>query len=153
MGRVTGIALGVLVGGLVGALARPTVVYAYWLRSADADLSWAVVTFSAGIGLIVGIVAVLIAALFRGPYAGPLAGAIIGAALAYLVTALTFLPLMFGGLLGVNGIRVVDDNAPLYGIAMALTGAVSGGGGAAVVTAGRRASAASDGHRGYPPPR
>jgi hypothetical protein len=82
---------------------------------------------SAAIGLFVGIIAVLIGALFRSALTGSLVAAVSGAALAYLFTILTFLPLLFCGLLGINGVEAVDDEAPLYGLAMALTGALSGG--------------------------
>jgi hypothetical protein len=116
-----------MVGGLFGAAARPAVVYAFWLRGVDGDLSMVLLTISAGIGLMVGVVAVLVAALVRSLLAGSLVGALAGAALAYLVTILTFLPLFWGGLLGINGVRAVDAEAPLYGLAMALTGALSGG--------------------------
>jgi hypothetical protein len=127
MGRGVGIASGIVAGGLLGAAARPAVVYVFWLRGAGGDLSAVLLAISAGIGLVVGVVAVLIAALVPGPRARPLLGALVGAALAYLVTTLTFLPLFWGGLLGLGGVRAVDAEAPLYGIAMALTGAVSGG--------------------------
>ena len=129
MGRGTGTAVGALAGGLLGAAARPAVVYAFWLRGADADMSAVLLSFSAAIGLAVGVVAVLIGAAVRGPRTGPVVGALAGAALAYLATILTFLPLLWAGLLGFNGIRALDAEAPLYGITMALTGALSGGGG------------------------
>jgi hypothetical protein len=59
-------------------------------------------------------------------------GAFAGAALAYAATIVTFLPLFWGSLLGLGGARVVDDQAPLYGAATALAGALSGGCGALV---------------------
>jgi hypothetical protein len=127
MERGMGIGFGVMAGGLFGAAARPAVVYVFWLRGADGDLSMVLLTISAGIGLMVGVVAVLIAAPVRSPLAGPLVGALAGAALAYLATILTFLPLFWGGLLGFNGIRAVDVEAPLYGIEMAVAGALAGG--------------------------
>ena len=127
MGRGVGIVSGTVAGGLLGAAVRPAVVHVSWLRGVGGDLSVVLFAISAEIGLVVGVVAVLIAALVPGPRARPLLGALVGAALASLVTILTFLPLFWGGLLGLNGFRAVDAEAPLYGIAMALTGAVSGG--------------------------
>ena len=50
-----------------------------------------------------------------------------GAALVYLVTVLTFLPLFWDGLIGLNGVRAVDGEATIYGAAMALAGALPGG--------------------------
>src|SRR5262245_21039819 len=119
MGRGTAAGLGLLAGGLLGAAARPAVVYAFWLRGAGGDMPLTLLPGSAAIGLVVGVVAVLIAAL-AGEGRGPLVGAISGAVLAYLFAALTFLPLFWGSLLGiVPGARVVDDEAPLYGLAVA----------------------------------
>jgi hypothetical protein len=103
------------------------VVYAFWLRGADVDTTFAVLIFSAMIGLVIGILAVSIGVMVRDRMASFVVGAVVGAVLAYGATVLTFLPLLFGGLLGFNGIDVVDDAAPVYGAAMALTGAVAGG--------------------------
>ena len=130
MGRGMAIGLGVVAGGLLGAAARPAVVYAFWLRGSDADTVGALVLASAGIGMTVGVSATLIAAPVRGAWVSSLVGALGGASLAYLATVVTFLPLFFVGLLGFNGVQVVDDEAPLYGVAMAATGALSGSGGA-----------------------
>src|SRR5262245_65841905 len=57
MGRGVGIASGTVAAGLLGAAARPTVVYVFWLRGADGDLSGVLFAISAGIGLVVGVVA------------------------------------------------------------------------------------------------
>jgi len=127
MGSGSGIGLGILVGALLGAVARPAVVYTFWLRGAEGDLSTAVLLFSAVIGILAGIIAVLIASLVRSTLASAVVGAFSGAALAYAFTVLTFLPLFWCGLLGLNGVQAVDDEAPLYGLAMALTGALAGG--------------------------
>jgi hypothetical protein len=130
MGRGAAIGLGLLAGGLFGAAARPAVVYAFWLRGADADLSEALLLASAVIGLVIGFLAVALASLIRTTWGASLLGAILGAGLAYLCTALTFLPLFWCGLLGISGVQAVGEEAPLYGVAMALTGALAGGGGA-----------------------
>jgi hypothetical protein len=120
-----------LAGGLIGAAARPAIVYAFWLGGTGGELSPLLLPVSAGIGLAVGLVAVLIASFVRGTLAGAAVGALSGAGLAYLAAALTFLPLFFGGLLGMEGLRAVgEEAAPLYGAAVALAGALSGGGGA-----------------------
>ena len=129
MSRGFGIVLGVLAGGLLGVVARPAVMYAFWLRGADADTTPILVFVSAGIGLVVGALAALSAAFLRGFWVRPVVGVASGAVLAYLASVLTFLPLFYGGLLGFGGIQAVDDDAVFYGAAMALTGAVSGGGG------------------------
>jgi hypothetical protein len=143
MGRGTGLGIGAAAGGLLGAVGRAAVVYAFWLRGAGGDLSGVVLTVSAGIGLVVGGVAVLAAALVAGPRARPLVGAAVGAALAYLATILTFLPLFWGGLLGIGGVRVVGDEAPLYGALTAAAGALAGGCGSLLHGRLRR-----DSHRG-----
>jgi hypothetical protein len=130
MGRVSAIVCGLMAGGLLGAAARPAVVYAVWLREADVELSQAILFVSAAIGLTVGVIAVVIAAFFRSTLASAVIGAASGAILAYAVTILTFLPLFWSGLLGIDGIRTVGNEAPFYGAAMAAAGALSGGCGA-----------------------
>jgi len=40
------------------------------------------------------------------------------------------LPLFWGSLLGLGGIQVMDVQAPIYGLAVAVSGAISGGCGA-----------------------
>lgn len=129
MQRGAGTLLAVAVGGLLGAASRPAVLYAFWLRGADAEMSTLLLPLSAAIGLLVGTLAVLLAALVRGPWAVAV-GAISGAVLGYGATILTFLPLMFAGLLRINGIEFPDNTAPLYGAAMAVGGALSGAGAA-----------------------
>ena len=84
---------------------------------------------SAGFGFVVGVLAVLISTLQRGTVASAVVGALVGGCLAYLVTAITFLPLFFAGLLGVNGLEFKDEPW-LYGLVMALAGALAGGAGA-----------------------
>jgi hypothetical protein len=129
MSRGMAIALGVLAGGLLGAVARPAVVYVFCLRNAEVDLSQGIMFLSAGFGFVVGIVAVLISTLLRGTMTSAVVGALVGACLAYLVTAVTFLPLFFTGLLGVSGLEFKEEPW-LYGLAMALAGALAGGVGA-----------------------
>jgi hypothetical protein len=109
------------------------VLYGFWLRNADADATLALVAVSAGFGGIIGVAAVLIASLVRHPVARPITAAVVGGALAYVAAIVTFLPLFWGGLLGFGGVRPLDDEAPLYGIAMGLTGALAGGVGALVL--------------------
>src|SRR5262245_46268380 len=101
MTRGMAIVSGVLAGGLLGAVARPAVVYVFCLRHADAELSQGIMFLSAGLGFVVGVLAVLVSALLRGATTRTLVGALTGASLAYLLTAVTFLPLFFAGLLGV----------------------------------------------------
>jgi hypothetical protein len=122
------IALGVLAGGLVGAVARPAVVYVFCLRHADVELSQGIMVLSAGLGVTVGVLAVLFAALLRDAMTSAVIGATIGGCLAYFFTAITFLPVFFAGLLGVSGLEFNEEPA-LYGIAMGLAGALAGGGG------------------------
>jgi hypothetical protein len=136
MGRGAVIALGTLAGGLLGAVSRPAVVYAVCMRNADVELSKAVLFGSAGIGLLVGAVAALIAAVPRTALARAVAGILSGAVLAYAFAAVTFLPLFFCGLLGVSGMEF-NEAPELYGLGIALSGAMSGGGGA-LVQAGLR---------------
>jgi hypothetical protein len=133
MSRGAGIGFGVIVGGVLGAAARPAALYGFWLRNADADATLALTVVSAGFGGIIGVAAVLIASLVRHPVARPITAAAVGGALAYGAAILTFLPLFWGGLLGFGGVRPLDDEAPLYGIAMGLTGALAGGVGALVL--------------------
>jgi hypothetical protein len=97
---------------------------------ADEDLSMLLLFVAAGIGFVVGIIAVLVAAPFRASLGSSVLGAIAGAVLAYGAAMLTFLPLFWGGLLGIDGIQVIDDEAPIYGVAMAVSGAIAGGCGA-----------------------
>jgi hypothetical protein len=130
MGPGSAIGLGLLLGGLLGAATRPAVVYTVWLRGADAEVSQVLLFASAGIGLALGVIAVLTAVPFRRSRGGWIVAAVSGAILAYLVTAATFLPLFWCGLLNIAGIETVGNEAPLYGAAMALAGALSGGGGA-----------------------
>jgi hypothetical protein len=146
MSRGAGIGFGVIVGGLLGAASRPAVLYAFWLRGADPDASLALVAVSAGFGGIIGVAAVLIAALVRHPVARPIVAAAVGGALAYGAAILTFLPLFWGGLLGFGGVKPLDEEAPLYGIAMGLTGALAGGVGALVLgwVEGKRPALATD---------
>jgi hypothetical protein len=129
MRRGMAIALGVLAGGLLGAVARPAVVYFFCLRNAEVELSQGIMFYSAGFGFVVGVLAVLISILLRDAVTSAVVGALVGACLAYVVTAITFLPLFFAGLLGVNGLEFKEDPW-LYGLAMALAGAVAGGVGA-----------------------
>src|SRR5262245_34011267 len=105
MSRGTAITFGVLAGGLLGAVARPAVLYVFCLRNADAQLSQAIIFLSAGFGFVVGVLAVLTSLLQRGAIASAVLGAVVGGCLAYLVTAITFLPLFFAGLLGVSGLE------------------------------------------------
>jgi len=125
------IALGVLAGGLVGAATRPAVVYLFCLRNADVELSKGIMFLSAGFGFCVGVLAVLISIFIRGFWNRTICGALIGGFLAYLVTAITFLPLFFGGLFGVSGLEFKEEPW-LYGFAMAFAGALAGGVGALV---------------------
>jgi len=129
MSRGIAIALGGLAGGLVGAIARPAVVYVFCLRNAEVDLSQGIMFLSAVFGFVVGLLAVLFAALLRGALTSAVGDALIGACLAYLVTAITFLPLFFAGQGGVSGLEFKEEPW-LYGIAMALAGALAGGVGA-----------------------
>jgi hypothetical protein len=126
MGRGVGIALACLVGGLLGAAARPAVVHAFWLRNVDPNLLPLILSVSSGIGLVVGALAVLIAAFLRGTLLRVVVAAVSGAGLAYVATIVTFLPLFWSGLLGLGGVRTVGEEAPLYGAFMALAGALSG---------------------------
>jgi hypothetical protein len=129
MSRGTAITFGALAGGLLGAVARPAVLYFFCLRNADAQLSQGIIFLSAGFGFVVGVLAVLTSALQRGVMASAVLGAVVGGGLAYLVTAITFLPLFFGGLLGVSGLEFKEEPW-LYGIAMATAGGLAGGAGA-----------------------
>ena len=119
------IASGVLAGGLLGAVTRPAVVYIFCLRNADVELSQGIMFLSAGFGFVVGILAVLISAFQRGAVTAR-SCALVGACLAYLVTAITFLPLFFAGLFGVSGLEFKEEPW-LYGFAMAIAGALAGG--------------------------
>lgn len=132
MSRGTGIGFGVIVGALLGAAARPAVLYSFWLRNADPDATLALLVISAGLGGIVGVGAVLIGSLVRHNVVRPIVAAVIGGAIAHVAAILTFLPLFWGGLLGFGGVRPLDDEAPLYGLAMSLTGALAGGAGSLV---------------------
>ena len=145
MSRGAGIGFGVIAGGLLGAAARPAVLYGFWLRNADPDATLALTVVSAGLGGIVGVAAVLIGSIVRHPVACPITAVGVGGGLAYGATILTFLPLFWGGLLGFGGVKPLDDEAPVYGIAMALTGALAGGVGALVLgwVAGKRSAAAT----------
>jgi MFS family permease len=129
MNRGIAIALGVLAGGLLGAVARPSVVYLFCLRNADVDLSQGIMVFSAGFGFIAGVLAVLFSALLRDAVPSAALGAAVGGLLAYLFAAITFLPLFFAGLLGVSGLEF-NQEPWLYGFAVALAGALAGGAGA-----------------------
>jgi hypothetical protein len=122
------VALGALAGGLVGAVARPAVVYVFCLRNADVDLSQGIMVLSAGFGFVVGVLAVLISTLQRGAMTSAVVGALVGGFLAYLVTAITFLPLFIAGLFGVSGLEFKEEPW-LYGVAMGLAGALAGGAG------------------------
>src|SRR5262245_5969535 len=133
MSRGAGIGFGVITGGLFGAAARPAVLYFFWLRNSDPDASLALLVISAGLGGIVGVMAVLIGSLVRHPVACPITAAAVGGGLAYGAAILTFLPLFWGGLFGFGGVKPLDDEAPVYGIAMGLTGALAGGVGALVL--------------------
>jgi hypothetical protein len=130
MTRGPAIAVGTLAGSLIGAVSRPAVVYTFWLRDANADMVQVLVPVSAAIGLIVGVAAVLLAVLVRGRWMSALVGACLGGGLAYLFAILTFLPLFWGGLFGFGDLKPLDDEAPIYGYLLALTGVLSGGGGA-----------------------
>jgi hypothetical protein len=123
------ITIGTLAGGVLGAIARPAVLYFFCLRNADAQLSQGIIFLSAGFGCVVGVLAVLTSLLQRGTIASAVLGAVVGGCLAYLVTAITFLPLFFAGLLGVSGLEFKEEPW-LYGIAMGLAGALAGGAGA-----------------------
>jgi len=132
MSRGTGIGFGVIAGALLGAAARPAVLYGFWLRNADPDAMLALLVISAGFGGIIGVAAVLIGSIVRHQVARPITAAAVGGALAYGAAILTFLPLFWGGLFGFGGVKPLDDKAPLYGIAMGLTGALAGGVGSLV---------------------
>jgi hypothetical protein len=121
------------------------VVYVFLLGSADPDLRLPLLLVSAGIGMVVGIIAVLLGALARRAWSSAVVGSLAGAALAYLAMILTFLPLFWGSLLGLGGVRTLDDEAPVYGTAMALTGALSGGCGSLLRAwiSGKRSTGAS----------
>ena len=129
MSRGTALASGLLAGGLLGAVARPAVLYVFCLRNADVDLSQGIMFLSAGFGFVVGVLAVLISTFQRGAVTSAVVGALVGGCLAYLVTAITFLPLFFAGLFGVSGLEFKEEPW-LYGLAMALAGALAGGVGA-----------------------
>jgi hypothetical protein len=128
MSRGSAVGLGLLAGGVLGAVTRPAVVYFFCLRSADVEFSFYIMCVSAAIGLVVGLAAVGIAAVGRG-LPSLMLGAICGGMIAYGFTMLTFLPLFWGGLLGVSGLRF-DEDPVIYGIAMGLTGVFAGACGA-----------------------
>src|SRR5439155_17265851 len=79
MSRGIAIALGVLSGGLLGAVARPAVVYVFCLRNADVDLSQGIMVLSAGFGFVVGVLAVLFSALLRDAVPSAVVGVAVGA--------------------------------------------------------------------------
>ena len=129
MNRAIAIVLGILAGGLLGAVARPAVVYVFCLRNADVELSQGIMFLSVVFGFVVGVLAVLSTAFLRGALIRAVVAALIGGCLAYLVTAITFLPLFFAGLGEVSGLEFKQEPW-LYGLAMALAGAVAGSAGA-----------------------
>lgn len=125
MGRGSAVALATVIGAVVGAIARPAVVYFVSLQNADYELSNAIAFISVTLGFVTGVISVLIASVARSPGISAIIGAAVGGLIAYVFTALTFLPLFFSGLLGVSDLEFNADPA-IYGIAMGAAGALSG---------------------------
>jgi hypothetical protein len=129
---------GAWVGGLVGAVSRPLVVYISWFAGATLDLgggpgvnngvtALVVALFAAVIGFLIGALAGWIGAAFAKPMVGSVIGALVGAALAIVSSYFTSICLCIATMEvhhQEGGHLRVDDG--LYLTMMMLTGAVPG---------------------------
>jgi hypothetical protein len=144
-------ASGVLIGGLLGAVSRPLVVYAFWLidgRPVGQEGMFIIVLISCAIGFGVGSAASVLAQVSRArpPVLVPVIGAVVGAALAFIVSLFTvcFLCGVSGGC-SPGGVEPAGDRQfYLYLALMAITGALPGAVGGLVHIWVRRKQAAAE---------
>jgi hypothetical protein len=127
-------------GALIGAVCRPVVVSAFWLRDQRSVEPWITVLItSLLIGLVLGWVAGRIAGSVRNPVIGTLWGAIVGATLG-LVSSIFTIYFLCMATYGPRGGGDIDVG--LYLASMALAAAMPGVGGGLVGHHKRRQQAA-----------